>query len=188
MPSPWSTYSGVEVDPYYLWVFGPTGFACATHASVIKCLQKKIPKPSWIEFHPNDILGDQSNDGGGNMWLVDGYEIRGGRPPLKGLISLSPCTDGTLFISLYNRTVTQTNTEDHWLFRAFDDLHFYGALYSVDPKAKTIHVEPWEKYDQGLATQVQKMPIPCWALLENLKADLKRDDSDTLRRRNPTPA
>jgi hypothetical protein len=39
---PWTSYNGIEVDPYYLWVFGKDGIACATHASIIKCRQGKM--------------------------------------------------------------------------------------------------------------------------------------------------
>ncbi len=46
-PEKWKTYNGIEVDPYFLWVFGKGGIACATHASVIKARQGKIKKPSW---------------------------------------------------------------------------------------------------------------------------------------------
>ncbi len=47
-PQHWSTYNGVAVDPYYVWVFGKGGIACATHASMIKCRQKKTRTPAWI--------------------------------------------------------------------------------------------------------------------------------------------
>jgi hypothetical protein len=44
VPSPWLSYSGLGVDQHHLWVFGSTGFACATHASVMRCLENgKIP-------------------------------------------------------------------------------------------------------------------------------------------------
>jgi hypothetical protein len=76
VPEGWGGYNGIEVDPYYLWVFGPSGIACATHASVIKCRQGKIPRPKWISH-----VFDQS------LWES------GSPPPVN---SLCPCADGTL--------------------------------------------------------------------------------------------
>jgi hypothetical protein len=47
-PAGWGKYSGIEVDPYYLWIYGEKGIACATHASVVKARQGKIARPAWI--------------------------------------------------------------------------------------------------------------------------------------------
>ena len=52
-PEQWPNYNGIEVDPYYVWLFGKSGIACATHASMIKCRQGKIGTPSWI-YHDFD--------------------------------------------------------------------------------------------------------------------------------------
>jgi hypothetical protein len=75
---PWTSY-GIEVDPYYLWVFGKDGIACATHASIIKCRQGKIPRPSWI-YHDLEKQVFPGRDAGG----------------LPEVTSLCPCADGTL--------------------------------------------------------------------------------------------
>jgi len=171
VPSPWATYSGIEVDPYYLWVFRPEGFACATHASVISCILGKRQTPRWMELSPTDILGDQSSQGAGNFWLVDGRETKP-RPPLKGLISLSPCKDGTLFASAYTRTVTKQTSGDHFLFEAKDSLASYTTKYSIDLKAGRLNVDSWVKCG-GVALQVQKMPVPCWSQFESLNGVLQ---------------
>jgi hypothetical protein len=171
VPSPWGTYSGIDVDPYYLWVFRPQGLACATHASVISCIQGKRQTPRWMEYSPTDLLGDQSNQGDGNFWLVNGDEVKP-RPPLVGQTSLSPCKDGTLFASIYTRTVSRSQSGDHWLFEAKDSPALYTAVYSIDLKAGRINVDPWMKCGNW-ARQVQKMPIPCWSLFESLNADLQ---------------
>ena len=109
---------------------------------------------------PNDVLGDQSSEGNENLWWVDGREKKG-RPPLKGIISLSPCKDGTILASIYNR----------WLFTATDTLGLYTSGYSIDLKAGRINIDPWVKLG-GQAYQVQKLAIPCWPLFESLKAKL----------------
>ncbi len=171
VPTPWGDYSGIEVDPYYLWVFRPHAVVCATHASVISCIQGKRKMPRWMEHAPNDVLGDQSRQGEGNLWLVNGQRIKP-RPPLKGLISFSPCTDGTLYASIYNRTVTRSTPGGHWLFEAKDSLGSYTTRYTIDLKAGRLNVDPWVKCG-GEALQVQKMPIPSWSLFESLEATLK---------------
>ena len=75
----------------------------------------------WMTYDgPNDVLGDQSSEGNENLWWVDGRKK--GRPPLKGIISLSPCKDGTILASIYNR----------WLFTATDTLRLYTSGYSID--------------------------------------------------------
>ncbi|HKQ03937.1 MAG TPA: hypothetical protein VJ464_02310 [Blastocatellia bacterium] len=172
VPSPWATYSGIDVDPYYLWVFRPQGFACATHASVISCILGKRQTPRWMEYSPTELLGDQSNQGNGNFWLVNGQETKP-RPPLVGLTSLSPCQDGTLFANIFTRTVSRYSTGDHWVFAATDSPAMYTAVYSIDLKEGRINVDPWVKTG-GHGPQSQKMPIPCWSLFESLNADLQQ--------------
>jgi hypothetical protein len=58
IPIPMSVYSGVAVDSQYVWMYGPHGFACATHASVIRCLLGERPTPWWLgNGQPKNILG-----------------------------------------------------------------------------------------------------------------------------------
>ena len=71
----WDHYIGIEVDPYYLWAFLPGFIACATHASVIKCIKDGTGRPSWIEYAIPQSA------------------------PLKGLRSFCPCEDGTIVAS-----------------------------------------------------------------------------------------
>ena len=171
VPAPWATYSGIDVDPYYVWVFRPEGVACATHASVISCILGKRTAPRWMEHSPGDVLGDQSDQGRNNKWLVDGQETTG-RPPLKGILSLSACKDGTFYASIYSRTVTKSDTGPYFLFEAKDTLASYTTSYKIDVKEGRLNVAPWEKC-AGVARQVQKMPIPCWSLFESLDAVLR---------------
>lgn len=171
VPSPWPSYTGIEVDPFYVWVFRPEGFACATHASVIGCIAGRTRTPRWMEHTPADILGNLSNQGAGHYWFVDGQETKA-RPPLKGLDSFSPSKDGTLFVSAYKRTVTKTTSGDHFLFEAKDSPGLYTAAYSIDLKAGQINVGPWTKCG-GVALKVQKIPIPCWAHFDSLNAVLR---------------
>jgi hypothetical protein len=81
-PQKWSNYNGIEVDPYYVWLFGKGGIACATHASMIKCRQGKIKAPTWI-YHDFD-----------KQFTTP--EVR----------SLYPCADGTLFVAMQDRIYT----------------------------------------------------------------------------------
>jgi hypothetical protein len=134
IPAPHSSYTGIAVDPYYLWMYGNDGFACTTHASVM----------SWIR---------------GN----DRYQVAGGlRSPLwmssdrsgnhKGhVLALASCEDGTILLS------------------SPDGL--YTAVYRTDLAAGVLTVEKWNKLVGGEgSTQVVKLPIFCWQLLEDLKA------------------
>jgi hypothetical protein len=164
VPSPWATYSGIDVDPYYVWVFRPEGFACATHASVISCIQGKRKTPRWIEHSPADLLGDQSNPG--KFWLVNGRETKT-RPPLIGLTSLSVCEDGTFFANAYHRTISRSTAGDHFQYEATDTPGLYTTGYSIDLAAGKISVDPWTKCG-GTGLQVQKMAIPCWSQVESL--------------------
>ena len=168
VPAPWGDYSGIDVDPYYLWVFRPEGFACATHASVISCIQGQIPAPRWVHCGLDDLLGDQARHVG-NKWLVAGMETTT-FPRLKGLISLSPCRDGTLFASVHTRTVRRVKSGDHWLFIPDDTLALYTTTYRLAPGS--LAVDPWVKCG-STGKQVQKMPVPCWSLLQGLQADLQ---------------
>ena len=81
-PEHWSTYNGVAVDPYYVWVFGKGGIACATHASMIACRQKKSRTPAWI-YHDFPA-------------------------PFKApeVDSLAACVDGTLVVAMQGDTYT----------------------------------------------------------------------------------
>jgi hypothetical protein len=171
--SPWQDYSGIEVDDNYLWVFRPDAIACATHASVIKCASGKSTSPRWITHVPTQILGDLTG-GEGNVWWhgIDSTEEsyhHPWRPPVMGLLSLFPCSDGTLSACAYTRTIAPDPRHGYMVQ---DQRLTYTAVYSVDVKAGTIGVKPWTKIG-GQAYQIQKMAVPCWPLLESLEVNLK---------------
>jgi len=84
LPMSWDHQAGIEVDPYYLWAFLPGFIACITHASVMKYLQGKIDKPSWIEYTIPQSA------------------------PIKGLKSLCPCQDETIVASDNNNNLWNT--------------------------------------------------------------------------------
>ena len=94
--APWATYSGVRVDQHYLYVFGWGGFACATHASVMRCLTGGGQTPRWIHHYPNELLFTEAYHRNEKR-VFD-------RPPPLGLVDLSPCDDGPA-AALYTRTV-----------------------------------------------------------------------------------
>jgi len=129
-PEEWTSYNGIEVDPYYLWVFGKDGIACATHASIIKSRQGKITRPTWI-YHDFD-----------NQVFPSEPEVT----------SLCPCADGTLVANIQG--------------------NIYTADYEIDRESRRIVTSSWVKRG-GNAKQVIKMPIPCWPLLESLRANLQ---------------
>jgi hypothetical protein len=131
-PQHWINYNGIEIDPYYVWLFGKGGIACATHASMIKCRQGKIKAPSWI-YHDFD-----------KQEFKTPPEVR----------SMYPCVDGTLLLGTP------------------DDI--YTADYKIDRSKGRILTSSWTKRG-GKARQVIKMPIPCWSVLESLKANLQSD-------------
>jgi hypothetical protein len=176
VPAPWGSYSGIDVDAYYVWVFGPMGLACATHASVISCIRGIIKKPRWLTHSPEALIGDR-NTHPGKPW----YDYRRGTPisypPLIGIQSLSPCKDGTLFACILTRTVTQAPARHmrDQPYMATDETALYTALYSINIKDGSLNVGPWNKLPGGpQAKQVQKMAIPCWSLFASLKAQLAK--------------
>jgi len=169
VPAPWAVYTGIDVDPYYVWAFRPQGLACATHASVLSCIQGKRPTPRWMEHSPG-VLGDQSTHDG-SFWWVNNRETMPA-PPLVGLTSLSACKDGTLLANIYKRTVDRLSMGDHFAFEAHDDPAVHTASFSIDLKAGALNVDSWSKWG-GKALQVQKMPISCWSLFESLDVDLR---------------
>jgi hypothetical protein len=81
-PEFWTSFNGIEVNQHHLWVFGKDGIACATHASIIKCLQHKIVRPSWIFV--KEIPYDRSPD----------------------VTSLFACEDGTLVAAIEGKIYT----------------------------------------------------------------------------------
>lgn len=161
--SPWTQYRGLGVDKHYLWVFGSGGFACATHASVIRCRKREIDRPRWMEHYPNDLLYSQG-------YHEHEKKVKGARPELKGLLDLSPCDDGTIVAAIAQRTVIPFS--ETWII--FDDFQppLYTATYRTNLDAQKIDVK-WRKLPVGTAgIVVQKMPVACWSMLESLQESL----------------
>ena len=127
-PKGWTGYNGIVADPYYLWIFGKNGIACATHASMIKCRQGKIAQPTWI-YH--DFPAPFS---------------------APEVASVSPCVDGTLLVAVQGE--------------------IYTADYEINRSKGRIVTSAWVKRG-GNAKQVVKMPVPCWSVLESLRANLE---------------
>jgi len=77
VPGPWggNSYTGASVDKHYLWIHAPLSFACATHASVMRCLEGTIASPRWAHGDP--------------VFLKN-----------KKLGNLCSCDDGTILASL----------------------------------------------------------------------------------------
>jgi hypothetical protein len=138
-PEHWTSYNGIEVDPYYLWVFGKDGIACATHASIIKCRQGKIARPSWTYWYFDN-----------KIFPPEGPEVT----------SLCPCADGTLVTNIQGNIYTADYKIGE---RVLHNGHDHG------PRIVT---SSWVKRG-GNAKQVIKMPIPCWSMLESLRANLQ---------------
>lgn len=130
-PKGWTGYNGIATDPYYLWIFGKGGIACATHASMIKCRQGKIAQPTWISHEfPAPFSAPE-------------------------VASLSPCADGTLLVAMQDE--------------------IYTADYEINRSKGRIMTSAWAKRG-GNAKQVIKMPIPCWSVLESLRANLETNN------------
>jgi hypothetical protein len=169
VPTPWTQYAGIGADERYLWVFGTGGFACASHASVIKAFNERAAgrsdsKPRWMVHYPNNLLykGLATGDG-----LVG---PRGSEPPLQGLRDLAPCDDGTVTASLVTRSYDSAGK-----MKGDDGPWMYTASCQVDIGAGKIKVGDWTKLTGGPALQVQKQSIYCWPTFESLQARLVAD-------------
>jgi len=177
VPSPWGGYDGIGVDRHYLWVFGSGGLACATHASVMRCLNEKKGTPRWMGHFPNHLL-------------YEGNQNPTPRPdpkPLLGLVDLCPCEDGTLVAALYKRTVVKKSYGGKSMYHYYEFVDYnglYSAVYYTDLEKGKIEVE-WTKIPSVTGVRVQKVPVFCWSLFESLPAMLERlaPQLDSLTRR-----
>jgi hypothetical protein len=169
--SPWPSYSGLGVDQHYLWVFRSSGFACATHASVMRCLKGKIQQPRWMTHDPNEVLYH------GSYYHFE-HKVRN-RPDLLGLVDLCPCDDETLAAALYTRSVVDRIPKGNTpgaiytpIYEFVDTNAVYSAAYHTDLKNATIAVD-WTKIGgENLLVRVQKLPVFCWSQIESLTATL----------------
>jgi hypothetical protein len=172
VPAPWGPY-GLGIDRRYLWVFKADGVACATHASIVRCLRGEIDKPRWmIHSVPEQIL------------YTDAYRRDHRRlalaSPVRGVVDLCACDDGTLVAAVEAKSVVQKSTPRspsgaggamYW--EPVDDNSLYGAVHQIDVKSATIGVD-WTKLGNAAGARVQKLPVFCWSLLESLTASLGR--------------
>lgn len=83
-------------------------------------------------------------------WIYHDFDKQFTAPEVK---SLSPCADGSLLAMLGE---------------------IYSADYTINRGTNRIETKNWVKRG-GDAKQVVKMPIPCWTVLESLKASLQAD-------------
>jgi hypothetical protein len=146
-------------------VFGSGGFACATHASVIKALRDrasgKQTTPQWVAHYPNKLLY-KGKSVGNSLYVPPVME----KPP-QGLIHLSACDDGTLLASVSTRTYNANGTV------AGDSEPFMcTTARRVDLKTREIILEDWTTFGNGNASQVQKLPMHGYSVFESTKADL----------------
>ena len=139
-------YSGLGVDQTYLWVNTSRGFACATHASVLRCLEGEIDKPTWM-IHQMDV------------------SLPKGKQDPKGNISdLCPCDDGTLIFSLTEGEVSTGGAP------------LYSAAYHVNLKTRHLAVHwvrdsshaPKRIENGAAAYRLCKVPLFCWPRLDGL--------------------
>lgn len=171
--SPWESYSGyggVRVDQRYLWIYRPDALACATHASVMRCLKGESQKPRWMEYCPKELLYDKSYHQGHS-------KVKLPEDPLLGLVDLCPCDDGTLAAAMYTRSVEeraiQTGTVPGFVYAFVDTNALYSGVHHIDLKSGNLSVE-WTKLGSAAGIWVQKVPIFCWSMLESLKALLEK--------------
>ncbi|HEV2177616.1 MAG TPA: hypothetical protein VGW33_10520 [Terriglobia bacterium] len=144
---PWggTYYYGLGVDQRYVWVHAPLGFACATHASVMRCLEGNLKEPTWM-FH---YMGSHPHFG------------KGAGPKGK-IVDLCPCDDGSLLVSL-------TEGDAASAAAATNGAPLYTAAYHVNLKSRHIAVQRWTRCGGGAASYRScKVPLFCWPQLEGL--------------------
>ncbi len=170
--APWESYSGLRVDQQYLWIFGSGGFACATHDSVMRGLKGDNLKPRWIIHYPNELLYDE-------RYHRDQGKVRD-RPPLRGLVDMCPCDDGTLAAALYTRSVrdrppfgSSWPASGNPVYEFIDTNALYSAVHHIDIKSGSLSVE-WSKLGPAKGIWVQKVPVFCWSMFESLTASLEK--------------
>jgi hypothetical protein len=146
---PWGVnwYHGLGVDQRYVWLHAPLGFACATHASVMRCLEGKLETPTWM-YHQMDAT------------LPKGKE-----DPKGKILDLCPGDDGSFLVSLTEGDPLST-----------DGAPLYSAAYHVNLKTRHIAVH-WardrsgapQRAGEGIASYRScKVPLFCWPQLEGL--------------------
>ena len=173
-PPGWGPCTGVRVDQSYLWLYQPYGFAVISHASVLATLRGTRTEPRWLLF-PSlgpDLLGEHLEKGDGAAHVSYNGNPVDAKPPLMGLLSLSPCEDETLLAAVVHRTIVSTPIPYQYTqYDVTDTWTIQTATYEIDPAKGTIGVGPWTQIP-GQAQQVQKLAMPGWNLLSSLTVKL----------------
>lgn len=173
-PPGWGPCTGLAVDQTHLWLYQPSGFAVVSHASVLSHLHGTLPAPRWVLFPslPPTLLGEQLNLGDGAHHIVyNGRDVET-KPPLLGLISLSPCEDGTLLAVVVHRTIKAIPVPYQYMeYHVTDRWTIQTVPYEIDVSEGTVSVGSWTTIP-GEALNVQKLPMPGWKLFANLTAKL----------------
>lgn len=172
-PAGWGPCSGIAVDQTFLWLYQPYGFAVASHASVLNHLSGSRPAPRWLTYPrlPDALLGEHLERGDNSTnFYYQGWP-QDFKPPLLGLISLSPCDDGTLLAAVVHRTIEAREPNPKPLYWVEDRWTIQTAPYEIDIVKGQVAVGSWTQIP-GDARHVQKLPMPGWTLLANLGAKL----------------
>ena len=177
-PPGWGPCTGIAVDKTYLWLYQPFGFAVVSHASILSYLGGIRPAPRWVEYPtlPAALIGEDLGRAGDahhvsyRNWSQ--LESMDHMPPIQGLISLSPCEDGTLLAAVVHRTIEAEDIPYQYKeYNVTDELTIQTAAYHIDIVTGTVSVDSWTKIP-GQALHVQKLPMPGWNLLASLTTKL----------------
>jgi hypothetical protein len=180
-PTGWGHYTGIGVDQNYLWVYAWSGPACATHASVLKCMAERLSgnmtTPRWIQNqipqaveHVYEGHGDVPK---GKTRYAHQMGFSADPPAPKGLVDFSPCDDGSLFAAVYKRSAEKQwalAPGDYWA--GMDTLGLYTGVHQVDLKKGSMDVT-WSVISDNTGVRLQKLPLYCWPLFANLMAQCK---------------
>ncbi|GAA3633123.1 hypothetical protein [Microlunatus ginsengisoli] len=172
-PAGWGPCTGLAVDQTFLWLYQPYGFAVVSHASVLSHLKGTRPAPGWLTYPrlPDSLLGEHLELGDNSTNIYYQGWPQNFKPPLLGLISLSPCDDGTLLAAVVHRTIEAREPNPKPLFWIDDRWTIQTAPYQLDIVTGQVTVGSWTQIP-GEAWHVQKLPMPGWTLLSSLRARL----------------
>lgn len=146
---PWegNAYHGLGIGRNYVWAHTPAEFACATHASVVRCLEGKLEKPAWA-YHKMDAT------------LPKGKE-----DPKGKIMDFCPCDDGSFLASLTEGDPLATNGEPLYTAAYHVNLKtHYVAVHWIRDRAKAI-----QRVGNGAKSYRScKVPLFCWPHLDGL--------------------
>jgi hypothetical protein len=95
------------VDQTHPWLYQPFGFAVVSHASVLIQIHGTRSEPRWVANPrlPDALVGDHLDRGDNSTNIYYQGWPPTSKPAVLGLISLSPCEDGTLLAAIVHRTI-----------------------------------------------------------------------------------